>query len=378
MVDSRVSSADELDRTQLATLIEASRLLNATLERDEVWRRLMALAAKGVDADRVTLYLVDEPKCELRSVVMLGKELHEIRLPLEEGLAGYVARTDEVVNVVDAYADERFSPRIDQETGYGTRTVLAVPLRDSQGEIRGVVQALNKRQGLLFSEEDERYLLALAEHAALALENARLHADLAADCRRLSFLYRVGSLITGLESSDAAQLRDVLLSVMADFTEVLDVESSAILLWDRRRRRLAFVAAAGPQERELMETDVPLEGSIAGWIIQNEKGAIVNDVQDDPRFFPGVDARTGLITRTLVGAPVKMRGKVIGVLEAMNRRGGDLFGEADLQLAQAAAGYLGLAVEDVQHYEDLLRVGGNRERQGIAGFLDSLSFRSRS
>jgi hypothetical protein len=53
MVDSRVSSADELDRTQLATLIEASRLLNATLERDEVWRRLMELAAKGVDADRV-------------------------------------------------------------------------------------------------------------------------------------------------------------------------------------------------------------------------------------------------------------------------------------------------------------------------------------
>jgi GAF domain-containing protein len=370
----------KLDKAQLAALIEASKLLNGTLDRDEVLRRLMALAARGANADRATLYLLDESRRELRSIVALGDDdrLREVRLPLElelekgeeEGLAGYVARTGETVNVADAYADPRFSRRTDDETGYRTRTVLAVPLRDPQGRIGGVVQVLNRRQGL-FSDEDERYLLALAEHAALALENARLHAVLTAECQRLSFLYRISSLVTGAAASAELRLRDVLLTVMEGITEVLGAESSAILLWDRRRRRLVFVTVAGPKERELMEIDVPLEGSIAGWIVQHEEPVIVNDVQRDPRFFPGADARTGRATRTLIGAPVKVRGKVIGVLEAVNKRGGAPFDEADLQLAQAVADHAALAIERARHYESLLRVGEHQERRATAGFLDS-------
>jgi adenylate cyclase len=365
----------ELDKARLAALIEASKLLNGTLDRDEVLRRLMALAARGANADRATLYLLDESRRELRSIVALGDDdrLREIRLPLAEGegLAGYVARTGETVNVADAYADLRFSRRIDDETGYRTRTVLAVPLRDPQGRIGGVVQVLNRRQGL-FSEEDERYLLALAEHAAPALENARLHAALTAECQRLSFLYRISSLVTGAAAQGELRLRDVLLTVMEGITDVLQAESSAILLWDRRRQRLVFVTVAGPKERELVEVDVPLEGSIAGWIVQNEEPVIVNDVQSDPRFFPGADARTGRATRTLIGAPVKVRGKVIGVLEAVNKRGGASFNEADLELTQAVADHAALAIERARHYESLLRVGEHQERRATAGFLDSL------
>ena len=122
-----------------------------------------------------------------------------------------------------------------------------------------------------------------------------------------------------------------------------------------------------------MEIDVPLEGSIAGWVIQNEQAVIVNDVQSDPRFYPGADARTGLVTRALIGAPVKVRGKVIGVLEVVNKRGGASFDEADLQLAQAVADHAALAIESARHYESLLRVGEYQERRATAGFLDSLS-----
>ena len=360
----------ELDRTQLTALIEASKLLNATLDRDEVLRRLMTLAAQGVDAARATLYLVDEARRELRSIVALGTEngevLHEIRLPLEEGLAGHVARTGETVNVADAYADPRFNRQIDEETGYRTLTVLAVPLRDSKGWVSGVVQALNKRQGL-FLAEDERYLLALAEHAAQALQNARLYAALVDDHLRLSFLCRVSGQMTA-----KARLRDVLLTVMEGVTEVLDAESSAILLWDQRRGRLVFVTVAGPKGRELMEIDVPLEGSIAGWVIQNEQAVVVDDAQRDPRLFREADAHTGLVTRTLIGAPMKVRDKVVGALEVMNKRGGALFDQADLQLAQAVADHAALAIENARHYESLLRVGEYHKRRGTVGLLDPL------
>ena len=365
-------TAVELDRAQLTALIEASKLLNATLDRDEVLRRLLALAARGVDADRATLYLLDEARGELRSIVVLGEELREIRLPLEEGLAGHVARSGEMVSVADAHADPRFSRRIDEETGYRTRTVLAVPMFDPRGRIMGVVQALNKSQGF-FSAEDERYLLALAEHAALALENARLYTALIADHLRLSFLYRVSSLMTGKDSPGEMRLRDVLFTVMEGVTEVLEAESSAILLWDRRRRRLVFVTVAGPKERELTEIDVPLEGSIAGWVIQNKQAVIIDDAQRDPRHFSGADARTGLVTRTLIGAPMKVRDKVIGALEVINKRGGVPFDQADLELAQAVADHAALAIENARHYESLLRVREHQERRATTGLVDPLT-----
>lgn len=365
-------TAVELDRAQLTALIEASKLLNATLDRDEVLRRLMALAARGVDADRATLYLLDEARGELRSIVVLGEELREIRLPLEEGLAGHVARSGEMVSVADAHADPRFSRRIDEETGYRTRTVLAVPMFDPRGRIMGVVQALNKNQGF-FSAEDERYLLALAEHAALALENARLYTALIADHLRLSFLYRVSSLMTGKDSPGEMRLRDVLFTVMEGVTEVLEAESSAILLWDRRRRRLVFVTVAGPKERELTEIDVPLEGSIAGWVIQNKQAVIIDDAQRDPRHFSGADSRTGLVTRTLIGAPMKVRDKVIGALEVINKRGGVPFDQADLELAQAVADHAALAIENARHYESLLRVREHQERRATTGLVDPLT-----
>ncbi len=369
--DKRLSPEGELTRSQLIALTEAGKLLNGTLDRDEVLRRLMALAARGVDADRATIYLPDKARHELCAIVAPGDVLREIRLPLEEGLAGYVARTSETVNVADAYAEPRSSPRIDEETGYRTHATLAVSMRDPEGQVSGVVQVLNKRQGP-FSDKDERYLLALAEHAALALENARLHAALAAEYERLSFLYRVSSLMTGGDSPGKARLRDVLLTVMEGVSEVLQAESSAILLWDRRRRRLAFVTIAGPAERDLMEIDVPLEGSIAGWVIQNERAVIINDVQNDSRHYRGADARTGMVTRNLIGVPVKVRGKIIGALEVMNKRGGAPFDEADLQLAQAVADHTSLAIKGARHYESLLRVREHHEKRAATGLLDSL------
>jgi GAF domain-containing protein len=169
------------------------------------------------------------------------------------------------------------------------------------------------------------------------------------------------------------RLRDVLLTVMEGATEVLASEASSILLWDRRRRRLVFVTVTGEKKQELMEIEVPLEDSIAGWVIHNEQGVIVDDVQGDPRFFPGVDERTGFVTRALACVPMKVRGKVIGVLQVLNKRGGVPFDEADLQLTQAVADHAALAIESARRYESLLRVGEYHERRATGGFLDPLT-----
>jgi adenylate cyclase len=368
---------EKLNWAQLTALIEASNLLNATLDHEEVLRQLMSLVAMGVDADRATLYLLERSGEELRSIVLFEDALREIRLPLGEGIAGYVAQTGECVNVIDAYDDPRFNPGIDKEIGYQTRTLLTVPLRDPQGRISGVVQAINKREST-FTEEDELYLLALAEQASLALESARLHENMIADCRHLKFLYRVSSLLTSdftidREEADKPMLRDVLRAVLEEAAQAMQCETSSILLLDQQKQQLVFLTLAQEQEQDFLEIYVPLEGSISGWAIQNQEAVIVNDVQSDPRFFPGVDEKTGYLTRTLLCAPLTIRGKAIGVLEVLNKQGGGWFKESDLELAQAIANHAALAIESAQHADSLRRLEKNQERWDSDEFPDLLT-----
>jgi phosphoserine phosphatase len=97
----------------------------------------------------------------------------EIRFPADQGIAGAAVRSGEVQNVPDAYADERFYAGIDRETGYRTRTILAVPLRDYEGETVGVLQIINKHDGP-FTPDDEHLAETLAAQAGVALQRARL------------------------------------------------------------------------------------------------------------------------------------------------------------------------------------------------------------
>ena len=101
----------------------------------------------------------------------------EIRFPAASGIAGAVAATGRPVHIPDAYADPRFHRAVDAATGYHTRSILCVPMRNAQGEVVGVLQALNRREGV-FTDEDEELLTALGGPAAVAVENALLHEEI--------------------------------------------------------------------------------------------------------------------------------------------------------------------------------------------------------
>ncbi|HEX5139020.1 MAG TPA: GAF domain-containing SpoIIE family protein phosphatase [Planctomycetota bacterium] len=159
---------------RLKKLVEASHALHSTLDLDQLLGLILDAAAHGVGADRGTVFLLDGD--ELWSRVLSGDKRLEIRLPLGQGIAGSVAKTGETVRIRDAYEDPRFDRSWDAKSGYRTRTVLTAPIRNRAGAIVGVFQLLNKKGGL-FDEEDERYLEGLSIHAALAVENARLHAS---------------------------------------------------------------------------------------------------------------------------------------------------------------------------------------------------------
>ncbi len=162
---------------ELSTIVEATKRLNSTLDLAELLNIILQLTTRHTGAERGTVFLVDSERDEIWSLVGLGLDQHEIRLPISRGIAGWVAAHSETVNLVDAYADPRFESEVDLRLGFRTKSLLCLPIRSKSGETIGVLQLLNKKTGP-FNSADENLLRAISDHVALALENAQLHRDL--------------------------------------------------------------------------------------------------------------------------------------------------------------------------------------------------------
>ncbi len=159
---------------RLESLMEASKMLNSTLNLDRLLKLILELATKNLHADRGTIYLVDNARKELWSKVLKGHELVEIRLPIGMGIAGHVAKTGKTINLQDAWKDKRFFAGFDIRSGYRTKTMLCKPLKNRGGKIIGVFQIINKKDGV-FMKDDEHFLDAFSDHVSIAVENAQLH-----------------------------------------------------------------------------------------------------------------------------------------------------------------------------------------------------------
>jgi len=143
------------------------------LDLDQLLLLILQKINDAVEADRSTLYLLDERRSELVSRIVQGEEVRSIRLKVGQGIAGHVAHTSRALLVNDPYADPRFNPEWDKSSGYRTRSILAVPMKNHLGKTIGVVQVLNKKSGQ-FSDHDAVTLAALATQAAISIDNSRL------------------------------------------------------------------------------------------------------------------------------------------------------------------------------------------------------------
>jgi len=166
------------DAQRLQLLLEVARLLSSKLELPELLTTVLELASRVVDAETASLLLLDEATEELYFDVALGlgEGLSKVRLKLGQGIAGTVAKTRKSETINDARADPRWSPAMDEQTGFTTRSILAVPIL-LKGRLLGVVEAINKRGGP-FGPADVEAFEAFASQAGVAIDNARLFASL--------------------------------------------------------------------------------------------------------------------------------------------------------------------------------------------------------
>jgi phosphoserine phosphatase RsbU/P len=169
------------ERQARQALAEASVRLNSLLNLPDLLQAIMVSATELLGAETSSLMLLDEEANELTFEVATGtagEELKNLRVPADEGIAGWVIRNGKPVVVDDVGGDPRFYEQIDRSSGFTTRSLLAVPLKSRERTI-GVVEVINKQSEGHFSRRDEEVAEALAAQAAVAIENARLYRKLA-------------------------------------------------------------------------------------------------------------------------------------------------------------------------------------------------------
>jgi putative ABC transport system ATP-binding protein len=161
--------------------LEATRLANDEAFQSLLERALRAFARRVgrlLDAERVSLMLIDHDADEL--VVRISQDLPEsgeLRIPIGSGIAGAVAKTGQTIRIDDAYADSRFNPEIDKQTGFRTRSILCLPLLDQSGVVFGVTQLLNRCDGQPFSSDDEAKFADFAESLGVIFDTLRRVAE---------------------------------------------------------------------------------------------------------------------------------------------------------------------------------------------------------
>ena len=354
-----LEAALEREQKKVALVQEVSRALSETGDLDALLALIMAKVTELMEADRSTLFVVTEDGRQLWSKIQQGSERIEIRLEMGEGIAGWVAQTREIVNIPDAYADQRFQPTVDLKSGYRTRSNLSVPMLGALGGLVGVLQVLNKQDGP-FTQADEELLVALASQAAIAIENARLYhsvvkqnqelsrarRDLERRTRELNALYEVEK-----ELSAALDLDDLLSRILAQAITVLGGGAGSIALVEADGS-LRFRTVQGPAAPRLIERTLPHGTGLLGWAIAHRTPLVIDDPSQDPRHASEVASELGVVPQHLLVAPLIEGEEVIGGIEIIDQRrasrdGDGSWGNEDLKLlvliAGQAAGAIGLA-----------------------------------
>ncbi len=345
---------DMLERKRQGRNVEAVFQLgwNQTLLRDEmtIIRYALEIAAQVIDFEFASFGLIDNAANALRfhyfldQGVMKTIERH-LSLDSPRSIVATVARDGIGLNIPDVTRDPRYLPYDEAAPSSGSE--VCVPMR-IHAHIIGV---LNVESGARdhFTSTDQYLLQILANQTAVALQNARLYAQTQRNAREL------GALINATHALAAnLDLNTVLQQTLVQINTLLDTEDASVLLYDSASDDLIFAAVANSHTSLILfGQHVSLDAGVVGWVMQHKDSAIVEDAQQDPRFYNAIDALTNVTTRSLLVVPLIAKDRAIGVIEVINKVDG-AFNIHDRELLEALASSAAIAIDNARLYQELV------------------------
>jgi signal transduction histidine kinase/putative methionine-R-sulfoxide reductase with GAF domain len=345
-------------------LQEVGTALGATLELDHLLELILDRLTELLEAERSTLYLLDEVTGDLMSRIVVGQDVRSIRLKVGHGIAGTVAKHGKPIRIRDAYNDPRFEPEWDLLTGFKTTNMLAVPLKSHQGRTIGVIQVLNKKTAVEFTVEDEAILSALSMQAAVAIDNARLFLSLGQKNRQLletkvQLEHRVKDLelLFDLEraTARAASVDDLVKAAL---------QAAATASESRGAGLLVVEEGSGDLIEYVLDADLPDELDRFG--IKNGEGFLAQTMAEQGSYRVSVaraateknervEGRFRFPVESFLGLPLEDEASPLGALGVFTKRNGRSFNDQD-------EGLLALVTANVSTALRLFRASAARER----------------
>lgn len=285
--------------------------------QDELLTFVMDRLTRIMGCERATLYMLEDDGEYLWSRVVSETETSEIRIQVGEGIAGWVARHGKSINLKDAYKDPRFLQRYDRMTGFRTESVLCQPMRNKDGAIIGVVQALNKGTGW-FTVEDETLLSAITNTTAIVIENQRLYleavdttlelaaarSELEERVRRLDTLYELQKRI-----SEADDLGDMLEELPVTLANVVSSHGCSLtIVAEGMRQEIAFTRSS--RKATFQRTARTWDTALRDRVLREQR----------PLRHVGACGSIGERgASSVVAAPLVADGEVLGAIELVDR-----------------------------------------------------------
>jgi signal transduction histidine kinase len=304
--------------------------LGTTLDLDQLLELILGKLTDALEADRATLYFLDEAHDELFSRIVQGREVQSIRLKVGQGIAGHVAKTGKSLHVRDAYQDNRFNPEWDLVTGYRTKSILAAPMKNHLGRTIGVIQVLNKKRGE-FTETDSIILAALATQAAISIDNSRLflsvtqkNMQLLDTKEQLEHRVRDLKLLFDLESAmgRATSMDELFNAVLHEAMRVCEARAGAVLL--REDTGLLTVHVRDPKHVKLRRYTIREGQGLIGWAMRHNEVLLTNEALADPRRDAALDEHVGFDSEAVIAVPIEGDGgenaKPLGAIALYNKK----------------------------------------------------------
>uniref|UniRef100_H3DHT9 Phosphodiesterase n=1 Tax=Tetraodon nigroviridis TaxID=99883 RepID=H3DHT9_TETNG len=356
--------------------------------------KILVFVCIMVDADRCSLFLV-EGTGNKKTLVSKFFDVHagttvlpsmnsdEVQVPWGKGIIGYVAEHGETVNIPDAYQDRRFSDEIDKLTGYKTKSLLCMPIRNSDGEIIGVAQAINKSSaGQLFTEDDEKVLQMYLPFCGIAISNAQLFAASRKEYDRSRALLEVVNDLF----EEQTDLEKIVRKIMHRAQTLLKCERCSVQLLEdiespvvKFTKSFELLSPKCSADADSSFKDSMEKSSYSDWLINNSIAELVastglpvniSDAYQDPRFDAEADQFSDFHIRSVLCVPIwNSNHQIIGVAQVLNRLDGKPFDDADQRLFEAFVIFCGLGINNTIMYDQVKK---SWAKQSVA--LDVLSY----
>jgi signal transduction histidine kinase/putative methionine-R-sulfoxide reductase with GAF domain len=341
------------ERRVSAALREVGVALGTTFDLDDLLELILSKLTELVEADRATLYLLDEVKKELVSRLVVGDNVRSIRMKVGHGIAGIVAKTGKSIRIRDAYSDPQFEREWDVLTGYRTKSMLAAPLKNHLGRTIGVIQVLNKQNGHEFTSEDEAILSALSTQAAVAIDNSRLflsliqkNKQLLDTTEQLERKLQDLSLLFELErrTARATTVEDLARAVLGQCAAACEARGAALLLSEEESGDLVEYVFDTKNPDALQRIGVKSREGFLGASMAEADILSVAAADTDSRWNAHVEGSFGFAVTSVLAVPLDGENAPLGAIGLFTHIGDGTFDEADVSLMRLVSANVSTAV----------------------------------